>query len=313
VSGQRKRPPLGFEFAPVPRAALRALSDGALNADDLAVLAFLWDRAERATRTMVATLHQVREGVGWTRTDDALRKLLGRLERKGWLDYRTTPGQHGARYSFHLRPEPERSEDVPRSRGRRVPRSNQLGTRSPRGDASGAAAVRSEETGSLKDSAGPRNDPGALRSDSPTKPPAQRDRGVAEPDAFRGRQRDTEDCLGKGDPGPVSLTPGDQALGRGTSAREGVDSETDDDERLLALVAEPWNRERPDRPWADLAGRATSQNGGQPVVRVVRNPDGSLTWFDPDPPLEGEEAILADCQALVEAGIARWVEEVPPA
>lgn len=45
-------------------------------------------------------------------------------------------------------------------------------------------------------------------------------------------------------------------------------------------------------------------NGNGPAVSVV---DGDLVWRDE--PIEGEEGVLADCEALVEAGFAEWVEE----
>ena len=48
------------------------------------------------------------------------------------------------------------------------------------------------------------------------------------------------------------------------------------------------------------------RNGGSPL-RVERNADGSLEWSAE--PREGEARVLADAQALVDAGLAEWSED----
>jgi hypothetical protein len=40
---------------------------------------------------------------------------------------------------------------------------------------------------------------------------------------------------------------------------------------------------------------------------VAKDEDGSLTWSAGA--VEGEQAVLDDCQALVDAGVAEWIEE----
>jgi hypothetical protein len=74
-----------------------------------------------------------------------------------------------------------------------------------------------------------------------------------------------------------------------------------DDDRLLALLAES----KPSLGAnVDQAHRAADANGSGAAVSIAE--DGSWVWRDP--PAEGEVGLVADAQALVEAGLARWVD-----
>jgi hypothetical protein len=43
---------------------------------------------------------------------------------------------------------------------------------------------------------------------------------------------------------------------------------------------------------------------GEPPVQLAADDEGELYWSSP--PREGEAGVMADCQALVDAGLARW-------
>lgn len=47
--------------------------------------------------------------------------------------------------------------------------------------------------------------------------------------------------------------------------------------------------------------------GASGPVRVEKAPGGPLVWHGE--PQEGEQGFLEDCQALVDAGLAAWIEE----
>jgi hypothetical protein len=53
------------------------------------------------------------------------------------------------------------------------------------------------------------------------------------------------------------------------------------------------------------AWRLLDCNGDGPPVQV--DEDGDFVWRNP--PVEGEIGILADAEALVEAGLAHWIED----
>jgi hypothetical protein len=50
-----------------------------------------------------------------------------------------------------------------------------------------------------------------------------------------------------------------------------------------------------------VLGKTTSE-----PIRVEQAEDGSLVWNGE--PRDGEEGVLADCQALVDAGLAKWID-----
>lgn len=86
-----------------------------------------------------------------------------------------------------------------------------------------------------------------------------------------------------------------------------------DDDAFLALVREVGGARNGVHAAAEQARLAFEGRNGTDPVRVEGGDDGSLLWSEP--PREGEEGLLADAQALADAGLARWIdeEEVTPA
>jgi len=302
---------LDFAFAPVPVAWAE---DRSLSDQRYRLLGFLYGQIDRRRPnwrakllTVELSIERISTAIGWRLDLDSLRRDLGRMREEGRFDYETTPGKHGAGYTFELP-----SGECP---GRN--RSSRPGRNRSSGGSAGDVPPVSESAASgeekpLPAERRPGRGPTRPGRKPPAKPHEEPSSGAASVERVRGPQRPRGNALCEGElSNNGSEEDNDQVVGRGTSARKGVALETDDD-RLLALVAERRNREIPDRPWADLEARA-SRNGGLPV-RVIRNSDGSLSWFDPDPPLEGEEAIIADCRALDAGwGLARFQQEATPA
>ena len=110
----RKSPPLGYEFTPTPRAAIRAVSDGRLDASDYVILAAIYDRDVPRDLHVRFTLDQLADWVAWSYSVDALSKRLRRLRDNGWFSYEQ-PRRKPYRYQVTLTPEPATSERDPRS------------------------------------------------------------------------------------------------------------------------------------------------------------------------------------------------------
>lgn len=83
---------------------------------------------------------------------------------------------------------------------------------------------------------------------------------------------------------PLSYGKQDHALGKTTTAEVEPADATD---RMLDALAR--------------------LDGDSPRVSVEKAPDGSLVWCGK--PAEGERGFLEDCQAMVDAGFARWESE----
>lgn len=119
---------LGYPFTPTPRAARMARREGRMSADEYDVLAEIYDRASvplltTGQETPSLTLAQLGAAVQWTKTDDALSKLLRRLRDTGWLSWRI---EKRTRYVFRLPRPVDRSEMIPSSDGPPVPSSEGL-------------------------------------------------------------------------------------------------------------------------------------------------------------------------------------------
>ncbi len=112
---------LNFSYAPVPRRALKAVRERRLDSNDLAIIAFLYDRADlgalaKRRSTPRVTLAQIAAGIRWTATPDALSRRLRRLAHRpeAWFTYQVADGR--GTYVFTLHPDaPESSEPGPTS------------------------------------------------------------------------------------------------------------------------------------------------------------------------------------------------------
>jgi hypothetical protein len=110
----RKSPAVGYEFTPTPRAAIRAVSEGRLDASDYVILAAIYDRDVPRDLHVRFTLDQLADWVAWSYSADALSKRLRRLRDDGWFSYEQ-PRRKPYRYQVTLIPEPAPSERGPRS------------------------------------------------------------------------------------------------------------------------------------------------------------------------------------------------------
>lgn len=125
-----RRPPakapaarLNYHFAPVPRRAVIALRTAELRYDEFVILAWLYDRAPRATFVVRVTLPQVSEGVGWGWSQNWLSKRLRRLREGGWVEFESQPGRHRHAYEIRLLDaRVQASEERPSTRASGSPR-----------------------------------------------------------------------------------------------------------------------------------------------------------------------------------------------
>jgi hypothetical protein len=141
----RKPTGLGYEFTPIPRAAIRALADGRLDVWDTAILAAVYDRDVPRNLNVRFTLDQLGEWIAWPNTIDALSKRLRRLRDDGWLSYEQ-PRARPYRYGVTLTPEPPTSERHPRSNP-----ANELAAPAP-GDARGPSTTPSGPSSDISES-----------------------------------------------------------------------------------------------------------------------------------------------------------------
>jgi hypothetical protein len=302
---------LGFEFAPVPRTAVRALGRGEIDPTHFAIIAFLWDRADRRTRRATATLAQIREAIGWEKSEDALWKRLRRLELDGWFSSETTPGRRAAHYIFTLNPAPEkRSEDVRRSEAAPIRRSDRAQSRSTRGVQASEPTERSEERDRVEAVDVRRRCAPVRGSEEAGSPLAEPDPAAPASEPFGALQRGqrenalTEEvALGASALGPkldqlVGETTGDDHdRKRGTMAGQATD------DGLIASLRGLGDDKHDDvRAAAERARLAFERKNGARRIEVLD--DGSLVWHGEA--VAGEEGFLADCEALVAAGIAKW-------
>jgi hypothetical protein len=270
---------LDFPFVPLPHAAEAAFARSAIDETDLAILVVLWRGADWRTRKVTRTLAQIAARIRWGPTDDALSKRLHKLRRAGWFELETTPGKHAAPYLFTLNHEPEpsseRSEDVRRSK----PHGDRVNDEpSPqRARRRPAAVPRSEDAAS----------PHRQSDSAPTgRAPVRR---TSEP------QRETKALSEEDALGPASARDHDHVVGETTGRHT---------DALLIAATENLNGERDLDDLHDAIERAREASD------VGTGCDLDAIW--PGPPLEGEEGVLADLEALVEAGLGEWVEEVRP-
>jgi hypothetical protein len=288
---------LGYPFTPVPRRARAARRERRISADDYDLIAFVYDRAnprDLARRRAIVRLtkEQIVEGIAFAGKWDTLYKRIRRLAEtpEAWFSCRSEGDRHrGFAYAFDLYPDaPAGLSDLRPSKvepARPTESEPQARERSeiPADDAGWAVRVSDgRQGGHLSEQAASLSD--LARGAGPH---GERDFGPPPSVPVRATQTDLENPSGEG--------TGEDLLGEGTreatEASRRRESATSDDV-VLALIAES---------------------------RAARN-DRALELPTPPPPLEwpdtdgiaSEKAILADLQALVDAGHARWVETDEP-
>jgi hypothetical protein len=312
-SGERRV--LGFHFEPVPRIARSARRLGLLSGDQYDLLGFLYGSADfgalaHRRETPRLTLERIAEGIRWVHTNDALSKLLRRTSDGGWFDYRVERAKGGTYlYLFRLNPEgPQAVRAVSELEAGSVSELEEAETphREPDSATREAEAVRAgnaPETGSLSEQGGDLSELDLAR-----RPLAERDSGAARPEPVRAAQNNREELLLEG-----ALTNNVSLGVEVPEEGEPVEDLVESTYRLLAVAREIGSNPNPVASATEQAQRASERNGGRPPVRVEVADDGSLGWSPPKP-VVGEKGILADAQALVDAGLAQWVdEEVSPA
>jgi hypothetical protein len=133
--------------------------------------------------------------------------------------------------------------------------------------------------------------PHDLRKSAPHPPPHDRSAETGETRKPSGKtppQKPPNDS--EGAPLPLTSTEGSEVKAASEEKLDHVVGKT---------TAAEFDRHATDRILAIV-------NGDRPVS-VAKDEDGSLTWSAGA--VEGEQAVLDDCQALVDAGVAEWIEE----
>lgn len=286
---------LGFSFTPTPERAIRAVAHGRIDLWDYLLIAFFYERANttkliRREETPTLTLRQIRDGVGWRYTDDALSKRIRRLQvrRERWFSYRI---EGRDQYVLTLHPDqPQRSEFGPRSQSSLGPSSGETEAE----DRSGAPASEDGDLSETGSSAGRPSRPRSARSrpssDAPTNDSAEpfSDNRTASP------VRDPQTLQREQD---LSLT--ERSTENSLNEDHGRPEEPGDDEtdRLLAGI-DRRDRKREGESVAELIERLRRAQALRPPREAIDWPDNSA--------VDSEAALLADVQALVDAGL--WVE-----
>lgn len=275
-------------FVPLPKAVAVALAEHRLLRADVAILVALYRRAHRATNRVSMTLDALADLTGWRRGRDRLtvgylHERLSFLRENGWLSYTSTPGANGHVYDIELHPVP-------------VPgRPERDRSRSP----GGSPSRRDSETGfvigseAASESAPPEPPEGpserlsrSRRGDTRSREQAatavvMRDSANAEREITGAPQNSEE----KTNP---SVTERLKERRLDLDHVEGTDAETDND-RFLAAIEQVTGQRKDD------AAAAVA-----PVRRVA------IAWPDTTG-LTSEEAVSAECDALVDAGHGQWV------
>jgi hypothetical protein len=85
-------------FASIPLRVYDALERDELSVDEFTFLALLAGKANYRAKPpeFIATLTLIRELLQWSKSDEALRQLLHRLEAKSWINLEVTQGQRRA-------------------------------------------------------------------------------------------------------------------------------------------------------------------------------------------------------------------------
>lgn len=281
------------------------------------------------------TLARIAEGIAWQHTDGALAKLIRRTRDEGWFDHRTERGK-GKRggvvvYVFRLHPEGPSSSAVSEAAIPLVERDSAV----PEPE-----AVRGFEKPVRRSSAVSRSSSSAVSDGA--NPLPERDSAEAGPEPVRGSEVGREgpvseltldrSAISEGArplPEPDSASsagepvraaqnnreellleealPNNVSLGVEVSEEgETVEDLVESTDHFLAVAREVGSNPNPVASAIEQAQRASERNGGRSPVRVEVAGAG-LEWSEP--PVEGEAGVLADAQALVDAGLAQWVDE----
>jgi hypothetical protein len=279
VSGPQRIP--FSDWAPIPRRIFRELARGESTLAEYRVEGGLYEAASRSS-TWVAEFRDLKEladRLGWEHSLDHLSKTLRRLRERGRIAFDSRPGRTSHRYEINvLYDRPERSEHGPS-------RDEEAGPSRPDG---GGGMV--EPPGAPAGSSGSEQARAASGADGPSRAGAGPSSGGA---AKAGVERDS----GTADTGPVRAP------------------------RDVTREANPLYEESEDPAASrrDSRARAHAREAGPPVDRLAadleeltrrRAAREEVAWPDTTG-LAVEDAIVADADALVAEGLARWVD--PPA
>lgn len=281
-----------FAFARYPRSLNRGMRERALAHDEYVILVWLYSRANDLTWVASVTLEQIVEGIAWKHSLDWLWKRLDGLKAKGWIDYPTRPGKKRHSYAIRLLYDGPKPSEESRSIEQAASRSTDSGQTESRGGLAAVSAAGESEHATAARGEDSRSRGGSSRSTGDAASP------LAKPDSSSPRAEGVGASRDVGERAkPLSEGGRGEAGSRFESYRANGGAGTPDD-RLIGARPE---RRRNEGEWREAMERARASLDGWPEPREVEWPDTSG--------MRGEEAILADCEALVAAGQARWVEE----
>jgi hypothetical protein len=264
----------GDLFTPIPRRFHDALRRGDVNARQFLLGCYIAGEVDFRTGEVALTLDAVIGGVGWEWSEDTLLRDLKAL-RTVWIDFETRQGQRRP-YVFRLTGL-ARASEADRTHDFRTETLSRAEVTSP---------VRKSER-----PANPQPERSRVRSQPPLSESPKKRRDEKRQETFSEEDNDPDVAEGTTSPEREPLKTTERML----ETLRAIDSESP------GVGAE-----------IERARAAAELSNRTPGVRVEVADDGSLEWWPPEPE-EGEAAFLAECQALVDAGLAEWREEATPA
>jgi hypothetical protein len=272
-------PPIPFtNWAPIPRRIFRDVAVGRLTPAEGRVEKALYAAASPWTWTATfRDLDALARSLGWEFTTNYLSKVLASLRAKGRIDFETAPGR--TNHGYEIRPLYQ-SEHNPSRNAAPSPSSEQPANALVEPESGLRRARQSEHGEGLAADASP-------STGTPSPSGERRANPVVEPDSA-GSERDPVRAARE------SLKP------KTLTEEEGVDHP------VGKGPEEPVENEEIVRTTAAIIA-SLNRYGDRPPVSV--DEDGE--WIFRNEPTDGEPGFLADCQALVDASLAIWLEDEP--